>query len=128
MEARTEPRLRGLLTVAALSIVFGLVEIWTAFTHNFAGVSTTMGLASEYSTAFVGSTYAFAGLFLLTRSRWGASVAIIFYIADVVGRVALVAVGYFPLGSPENIIAIILGTGIAVIFGIYVFTKRNSLS
>jgi len=128
MAARTEPRVGGLVVVASLSVVFGLVEILTAFTHNFAGVSTSMGIASEYSTAAVGSTYAIAGLFLFTRKRWGASIAIFFYVADVVGRVVLVTIGYFPVDSPENVVAIILGTGIAAVFGLYTIIKRKSLA
>jgi hypothetical protein len=127
MAARTGPGSRGLLIVAVLSVVFGLVEIATAFTHNFAGVSTSIGFASSYSTAAVGSTYAIAGLFLLTMKRWGASIAVFFYIVDVVGRATLVTFGYFPVDSSENVIAIVLGTGIAAVFGLYTIMKRKSL-
>jgi hypothetical protein len=50
-------------------ILFGIVEIVTAFTHNFVGVSTSQGTVSAYSTAAVGSLYAIAGLFVLTMKK-----------------------------------------------------------
>ncbi len=120
---------RGLLVVALLSMVFGLVEVETAFAHNFAGVvSTTQGDASAYWSATVGSSYAIAGIFLLTRRRWGADVAVLFFAADIVGRVGLVVTGLYPLNSLENDAAILFGTLIAALFGVYVALRRGSLS
>ena len=43
------PRPLGITIVAILMILFGLAEIVTGFTHNFFGVSTTLGALSAYS-------------------------------------------------------------------------------
>ena len=59
--ANTQKRKRGIIAVALLMILFGIVEIITAFTHNFVGISTTQGTLSAYTTAAVGSLYAIAG-------------------------------------------------------------------
>jgi len=53
--ANTQKSKRGIIAVAVLMILFGIVEIITAFTHNFVGISTTQGTLSAYTTAAVGS-------------------------------------------------------------------------
>jgi hypothetical protein len=121
--ANTQKRKRGIIAVALLMILFGIVEIITAFTHNFVGISTTQGMLSAYTTAAVGSLYAIAGLFTLTMKKWGAALAIVFLAADVIGRIALVITGLYPLNSLENVVAIIIGTAIAIAFAIYIRLK-----
>jgi hypothetical protein len=119
---------RGIAIVAILSVIFGLIEIDTAFTHNFAGiVSTAQGETSACWSAVIGSCYAFAGLFLWTRRKWGASLAIGLYGVDVAGRIGLVATGLYPLSSVENQVAIVSGTAIAILFALYVAIKKGSL-
>jgi hypothetical protein len=45
---------------------------------------------------------------------------------DVAGRIALVATGFYPINSLENVAGIVAGTIIAVIFAIYVGVKWYS--
>jgi hypothetical protein len=55
--------------------------------------------------------------------KWGAALAIVFLAADVIGRIALVITGLYPLNSLENVGAIIIGTAIAIAFAIYIRLK-----
>jgi hypothetical protein len=120
MEAMNKGRPRGIIIVASLMILFGLAEVVTGFTHNFFGITTANVSAFTYSAATIGAFYIVAGLLILTMRRWAAALAIALLGADVVGRVALVVGGLYPTGSLENTPAIIIGTGIAVIFAIYI--------
>jgi small-conductance mechanosensitive channel len=116
----------GIVIVAILMILFGLAEVVTSFTHNFFGISTSSISLFTYSAAAIGLFYVIAGLLSLTMKKWAAMLAIVFLIADIVGRIALVAAGLYPLNSTEQIFAIIVGTVIAVIFAIYIGLKLKS--
>ena len=60
------------------------------------------------------------GLLILMMRKWAAAFAVILLIADIGGRVALVLTGLYPLGSFQQIFAIVAGTVIAIVFGIYI--------
>jgi hypothetical protein len=113
-------RPRGIIVVAALMILFGLAEVMTGFTHRFFGISTSSATIFKYAAAAIGGFYVAGGLLILTMRKWAATCAIILLIADIGGRVALVLRGLYPLGSFQQIFAIIAGTAIAIVFGIYI--------
>jgi len=112
-----------LTVVAFLMILFGAVEVVTAFTHSFVGISTSPSLLFTISAAAIGLCYAVAGGLILTMKKRAAAVAIVLLIADILGRIALVVTGLYPLNSLEQIIGIVAGTAIAAIFAIYIWTQ-----
>jgi hypothetical protein len=116
----------GISIVALLMILFGLAEVVTSFTHNFFGVSTSSVSLFTYSAAAIGLFYVAAGLLVLTMKKWTAKLAIVLLIADIIGRIGLVAAGLYPLNSTEQIFAIIVGTVLAAIFAIYIGLKLKS--
>ena len=79
-----------------------------------------------YSAVAIGLFYTVSGLLTLTMNRRAAAVAIILLIADGVGRVALVATGFYPIDSPRNTFSIIVGTAIVVLFAIYIGWRRKT--
>jgi hypothetical protein len=119
----------GITIVALLMIVFGVAELVTGFQHNFIGllVTRTSDLATFGGTA-IGTIYAIGGLLLLTRKKWAASVAMICIVIVVLGRISLVLAGLYPTDSPLQTVSIIIGTSIAIGFGIYIVIKRNSFN
>jgi hypothetical protein len=115
-----ERRPRVLTVVAFVMILFGAVEVVTAFTHHFVGISTSPSLLFTASAAAIGLCYAAAGGLILTMKKGPAALAILLLMADILGRLALVVTGLYPLNSLEQIIGIVGGTAIAAIFAIYV--------
>jgi hypothetical protein len=123
-QGSTAKRRPGVLTVVALlMILFGAVEVVTAFTHHFVGISTSPSLLFTTSAAAIGLCYAVAGGLILTMKKGAAALAIVLLIADILGRIALVVTGLYPLNSLEQIIGIVGGTAIAAIFAIYIRTQ-----
>ncbi|MGB7957717.1 MAG: hypothetical protein WCF77_02645 [Minisyncoccia bacterium] len=118
-----------IIIVAVLMIIFGLAEITTGFTHNFLGLLSTASVAaSTFGGVGVGALYAIGGFFLLTTKKWAAVIAEICLILVVVGRVSLVALGYYPLNSFLQTFSITIGTAIAIFFAIYVGVKWKSFN
>ena len=111
-EAWSRPR--GIIVVVFLMILFGLAEVVTGFTHQFFGVTTANGATSAYAAA---------GLLVLIMRKWAATLAIVCLAVDVVGRVAMVFTGLYPVDSPAQTFAIITGTAIVVAFAIYILSK-----
>jgi hypothetical protein len=119
---------RGITIIALLMIVFGFAEIATGLTHNFLGIiSTSDAEIASYAGAGIGAFYAISGMLVLTRKKWAAALAIALLIADVLGRIALVATGLFPIGSPVQITSIGIGTTIAIAFAVYISMKWTVL-
>jgi len=116
----------GIAIVAILMILFGLVEVVTSFSHEFFGIHTSAVSLFTYSAAAIGLFYVVAGLLILTMQKWAAGLAIVLLIADILGRIALVAAGLYPLDSPEQTFAIIAGTAIAAIFAVYIGLKWHT--
>jgi hypothetical protein len=104
-------RPRGVIVVAFLMILFGLAEVVTGFTHQFFGVMMANGATSAYAGASIGVLYAAAGLLVLIMRKW------------VVGRVAMVFTGLYPVDSPAQTFAIVTGTAIVVAFAIYILSS-----
>jgi hypothetical protein len=117
----------GITIVAVLMILFGLAEIATGFTHNFLGQISIADIAlSTYLGAGIGALYALGGLFILTMRKSAAALALICLAVVIIGRIAFVATGLFPLNSFEQTFAIVAGTTIAIIFTIYIGLKWKS--
>jgi hypothetical protein len=123
MESTSQGRPRGLTVVGVLTILFGAAEVITGFTHEFFGISTAIGAISTSLASGIGALYAVAGLLILTMQRWAAALALACLIFVVVGRIALVATGLFPVNSFEQTFAITVGTAIAASFAIYIGWK-----
>src|ERR1019366_4285738 len=116
-------RPRGVIVVAFLMILFGLAEVVTGFTHQFFGVMMANGATSAYAGASIGVLYAAAGLLVLIMRKWAATLAIACLAADVVGRVAMVFTGLYPVDSPAQTFAIVTGTAIVVAFAISILSS-----
>ena len=114
--------------VAILMILFGLAEIVTGFTHNFFGVSTTRGAFSAYANAGVGALYAVAGILILSMKKRCVAIALGCLALDVVGRIALVVTGLFPINAFRQTGAIVAGTTIVIIFAAYIGSKWKQFS
>ena len=118
----------GIVVVSVLMIIFGLAEVTTSLTHNFFGVSTAKVMASVYAGAAIGVLYVLAGLLILSMKRRAAALAIALLIADIVGRISMVATGLYPINSFKQTISIILGTAIVAGFALYIRFKWPSFS
>lgn len=127
VEQKLQPKIpRGILIISVLTILFGLAEVATAFSHEFFGITTSQSTLATIASAIIGLLYIAAGLSILTMKRRGANLAIILLICDVVGRLAIVAIGLYPMNTLENAFGIITGTTIAVVFAIYIGIRRSS--
>jgi hypothetical protein len=109
-------------------ILFGLAEIATGFTHNFFGVSTTRGAFSACANTGVGALYAAAGILILSRKKRYVAVALGCLALDVVGRIALVAAGLFPMNDLRQTGAIVAGTTIVILFAAYIGSQWRQFS
>jgi len=119
---KTRPR--GILIVAALMILFGLAEVATGFTHNFIGmVSTSQASLATYLGVALGLFYFIGGLLILTIRKWVAILAILLLCGDIIGRIAMVLAGLYPVNSFRQTFAIVIGTAIAVVFAVYIGLK-----
>ena len=129
MKAMNQHRPWGITLVAVLMILFGLAEVATGFTHNFLGLISTTGITlATYGAGAVGALYAVGGLFLLTMKKWAAKIAMVCLVLVVVGRIALVLTGLYPLTSFLQDLSIIVGTALAIIFAVYIGLKWKSFT
>jgi len=114
------------MAIAVLMIVFGIAEVVTGLDHNFFGVTTTQGSASARIGVTLALLYFAAGVLTLTMRRWAAWLAIGCLVVDVIGRLAMVVTGLYPTGSLKQVLAIVVGTALAVLFALYIWHKRDS--
>lgn len=112
--------------IASLIIVFGLAEIVTGFTHNFFGLHTAQGAISAYVGAMIGALYAAAGVLIFTMNRRMAIWALVLLVLVIVGRIAMIVSGLYPLETFRQTAAIVLGTSIAVGFALYIGMRRSA--
>lgn len=117
-------RPRGIATVAALMILFGLAEVATGFRHRFFGIVTAEWAVFTYSAAFIGALYLGAGVFTLSMKKAGLWAATICMLLDIAGRIALAVTDLYPLRNIEQVLAIVLGTVIAALFTLYIWSQR----
>ena len=111
--------------ISALMIMFGIAEVYTGFSHNFFGIITQPTAASTYAGAALGLLYAVAGGLCIVRKRWTLWAAIISLIVVVIGRVAMVVLGYFPTTTDKQTFSIVAGTAIAALFALYIWLQRK---
>jgi hypothetical protein len=104
-------------------IVFGAAEVATSITHEFFGLSTARVVAATIVGAAVGILYAAAGVLILLMKRWAAQLAISFLVAVILGRIAIVATGLYPVDSFKQAAAIAAGTLIVAAFALYIRFK-----
>jgi hypothetical protein len=116
----------SIFIVAILMIVFGLAEVVTGFTHQFFGLTTTQINISTYLGVALGLFYFVGGILILTKKRWAAIIAIILLCGDVIGRIAMVIFGLYPVNSFRQTFGIVVGTAIAAFFAIYIGLKLKS--
>ena len=113
----------GIVIIASLMILFGSAEMVTALTHKFFSLSTTGGIGSVYAGAITGALYALSGLLVLSMKKRPAGIAEGCLIGVIIGRIAMVLTGLYPLSSFRQIFAIITGTIIVASFAIYIAVK-----
>lgn len=114
-------RLRSRVIVAILMIVFGLAEVAKGFTHHFFGLTTSQAIVSTYLGVALGLFYLISGILILSSSRkWAAVSAITLLCADVVGRIAMVLTGLYPVNSFLQSLAIVIGTAIAAFLAVFI--------
>jgi hypothetical protein len=113
----------GISVVATLTILFGLAEIATAFTHNFLGVTTPVVSMFTYAAALIGMMYIVSGLLILTMRKRAVVVALVLLVFDIAGRIALVASGLYPTTSFKQNFAIVTGTVVVALFALYIGSK-----
>src|SRR5450631_4941851 len=78
-------------------------------------------MSFTHAAAAIGGFYvADSCLLILTLRKWAAALAIVLLVADVAGRIALVVAGLYPLNSIEQTFAVVVGTLIAIGFGIFI--------
>ena len=121
-------RARGIVIVALLMIAFGLAEVYTGLTHSFFNISTAKVATSAYAGTAIGFLYATAGLLILSMKRWAAALAVLLLIVDIIGRIAMVVAGLYPVDSFKQVLAMILGTLIVAVFAVYIRLKWPSFS
>ncbi len=107
-------------------ILAGLAEVVTGITHNFFGITTSSLDVFTFSSMAIGLFYAASGMLLLLMKKWAAALALVLLSADILGRIALVAAGLYPVDSARNTLAIIAGTAIAALIAVYVGWKWKS--
>lgn len=118
----------GIILVAVLMILFGLVEIVTGVTHDFFGLTTSQSNIATYLGVTLGACYFEGGWLILTRRKWAAALAIVLLGADFLGRIVMVLAGLYPVDSFRQSFAIVVGTAIAGFFAIYIAWKWHSFS
>jgi hypothetical protein len=112
--------------ISALMVIFGIAEIHTGFSHKFFGVTTEPTVASTYAGAVLGLLYALAGGLCLVRKRWSIRAAITTLTVVVIGRIAMVVLGYFPITTAKQTFSIVAGTALAALFTLYLWWRRKS--
>ncbi len=116
----------GISIVGLLAVIFGMLEVLTAFRHEFAGIVTPDKSAFTYAAAIIGLLYIASGLLILSMRKWAAGIAIVLLLFDIIGRIGLIVSGLYPTSTLKQTLAIAIGTVIAAIFAIYIGAKWNA--
>ena len=107
---------RGLFAAGVAMVSMGAAEVSTGLTHGFVGLTTASTPLSSALGIAIGLAYVGAGGLTLLRTRWAARIAIGLLMADVLGRLAMVGLGVYPVDGARQIFAIVVGTGIVAVF------------
>lgn len=111
--------------VAVLMILFGLSEVVTGFRHRFFGIHTAHVTMATYLGVAIGVLYAVAGALILTMKKPAVALALVLLIVVILGRIAMVFTGLYPIDSGLQLVAIAMGTSIAAAFAIFIGIKWN---
>lgn len=125
IESAIRKRARAVDVVAVLMILFGIAEVVTGFRHDFFGIHTANVTMAAYLGAAIGVLYAVAGLLILTMKKTAVAFALVLLIVVIIGRIAMVVMGLYPIGSRLQLVAIALGTSIAAAFAIFIRLNWN---
>ena len=126
MEPVNRSRPFGIIVAAAFTVLAGLAEVVTGFTHNFFGITTSSVTVFTYSAAVIGLFYLAAGLLILTMKKWAAAIALVLLGADIIGRLVLVVTGLYPTYSLKNTLSVIAGTLLVALVALYIGWKWKS--
>jgi hypothetical protein len=121
-------RSRDLIFVAGFTILAGLAEVVTGFSHTFLGITTSSAALFTVAAAGIGLSYLASGVLMLTMKKWAATVALALLGIDIVGRILLALTGLYPTDSAKNTFSFIAGTLIVALVALYVGWKRKSLT
>ncbi len=116
------------LVVAALMIVFGVAEVITGFAHDFFGLVTADDALATSIGVGLGLCYVAGGILPLRFTRATVGVAVLLLLVDILGRIAMTLTGMYPLGTPRQVIGIVGGTVLAVLFAGIAFWKYRAIS
>ena len=114
---------KAALYIAILLIAFGAAEVITGLRHEFFGLVTSEDAATSIIGSGLGLCYLFAGVLLLIFSIRTLFISIILLIIDVLGRFIMMFSGMYPMDTTMQIIGMVGGTVIAVIFASFIFVK-----
>jgi hypothetical protein len=119
---RTSRPPRGLAVVASLMVLFGVAEVLTGMDVGWFARAFEIPRSPLFTAvgAAVGALYVLSGLLVLSMRRRAAAVAIALLGLIVVGRIWLVLAGVYPVGSFLPALSVAIGTGIVVVFALYV--------
>jgi hypothetical protein len=102
--------------VAMLMIVFGVAEVVTGTRHEFFGLVTATDSAATILGVLLGSCYIAGGILVLVFTRRTLFAAAILLAIDIIGRLAMILAGLYPMTTVEQTVGIVGGTLIAAIF------------
>jgi hypothetical protein len=113
-----KPRHLAIILISIFAILSGINEIVVGTTGNFLGI-LSKPLPPSFATVVVGAFYSLAGFSLLTMKKWGAGLGILFFSAEIAGRIYLVLTGIAP-GKGADAFKILTGGLIALALTVYV--------
>ena len=116
--AFAQPRRTGITIVAGYCVFAGLSEMWVGITGNWMGL-LSKPLKPSFRTALVGAFYVAAGISLLSKTRAGALLGIVFILLEVLGRVYLIRIGRYPSRGADFVKSVV-GGAIAILVVVYV--------
>ena len=115
-----------LVFVAGFTILAGLAEVVTAFSHTFFGITTSGVAPFTVAATGIGLSYLASGVLMLTMKKWAATVALVLLSIDLLGRILVAVTGLYPTDTAKNTFSLIAGTLIVAFVASYVARKRKS--
>jgi hypothetical protein len=118
----------NLIFVAGFTILAGLAEVVTGFSHTFFGITTSSSVLFTVAATGIGLSYLASGVLMLTMKKWAATAALVLLSIDIVGRILLALTGLYLTDTAKNTVSLIGGTLIVAFVAFYVGWKRKSLA
>jgi hypothetical protein len=117
-----------LIVVAGFTILAGLAEIVTGFSHTFFGITTSTVALFTVAATGIGLLYLVSGVLMLTMKKWAATVALVLLGIDIVGRILLALTGLYPTDTAKNTFSLIAGTLIVALVALYIGWRWKSFA